>query len=238
MPVTEAPKVAILALHKVGEPSVEGWYTWNYVSQAKLREFLQVLREEGWAFIDHARFIEGLTAPERLPPKSALVTFDDAYRSVLTDALPVLREFDCPGVVFTPVGLVGGLNDFDKDIEPNEAICSWDDLRALKAGGVSSQAHGVQHQAMSKLSETEVMAKLATSKAVLERKLDAPVELFAYPYGDADHPALTEALLGEFGYRAAFLYGGGVVEMPPRATHQITRLALGPDSDLRAMLAE
>ncbi|MEO6340289.1 MAG: polysaccharide deacetylase family protein [Caulobacteraceae bacterium] len=233
-----APKVAILSLHKVGEPSVEGWYTWNYVSQAKLREFLQVLREEGWAFIDHASFIEGLTAPERLPPKSALVTFDDAYRSVLTDALPVLREFDCPAVVFVPVGLVGGWNDFDKDIEPTEAICSWDDLRKLQAGGVSAQAHGIMHQAMSGLSEAEVMAKLATSKAVLERKLDASVELFAYPYGDANHPALTQALFDELGYRAAFLYGGGVVEMPPRETHRITRLALGPDSDLRAMLAE
>ena len=236
--MTTAPKVAILSLHKVGEPSVEGWYTWNYVSQAKLREFLQVLREEGWAFIDHRQFVAGMAAPESLPPKSALVTFDDAYRSILTDALPVLREFDCPGVIFTPTGLVGGWNDFDKDIEPDEAICSWDDLRALAAGGVSAQAHGVKHQAMSGLSEADIVAKLTASKADLERQLGAPVELFAYPYGDANHPALTEALFDDLGYRAAFLYGGGVVEMPPRETHRITRLALGPDSDLRALLAE
>ena len=38
----------------------------------------------------------------RLPPRSVLVTFDDAYRDFAEHAWPVLRRYDVPAVLFVP----------------------------------------------------------------------------------------------------------------------------------------
>ena len=42
-----------------------------------------------------------------LPPKAVLVTFDDGYRNVVHNALPVLRRLGVPCAIFLVVGLVG-----------------------------------------------------------------------------------------------------------------------------------
>jgi peptidoglycan/xylan/chitin deacetylase (PgdA/CDA1 family) len=41
-----------------------------------------------------------IAGSRRLPPRAALVTFDDGYRSVLTIALPILAQYGVPAVVF------------------------------------------------------------------------------------------------------------------------------------------
>jgi peptidoglycan/xylan/chitin deacetylase (PgdA/CDA1 family) len=41
-----------------------------------------------------------------LPERAVVLTFDDGYRSVLTDALPVLRRYGVPGAVFLVTGAI------------------------------------------------------------------------------------------------------------------------------------
>lgn len=43
---------------------------------------------------------------QQLPARSVLVTFDDGYRSVLTEALPVLERHGVPAVVFACTGAI------------------------------------------------------------------------------------------------------------------------------------
>ncbi|MBA3635053.1 MAG: polysaccharide deacetylase family protein [Rubrobacteraceae bacterium] len=59
-------------------------------------------------------------------------------------------------------------NGFDAGCEPEEAICSWDDLRELERLGVSIQSHGASHCSFSKLSRAEQEEELAQSKITLE----------------------------------------------------------------------
>jgi len=86
----------------------------------------------------------------------ALLTFDDAYRSLRNIALPRLREFGYPGVVFVPTNLIGGSNDFDLGREPREEICTWEDLHELQECGVSVQSHGGSHRLFDDLSDSEL----------------------------------------------------------------------------------
>jgi hypothetical protein len=70
----------------------------------------------------------------------------------------------------------------------------------------------------------------------LEAELDRPVELLSYPFGDggdagADPPVFRRAV-ARAGYRAACLYKGGVVHWPIADPHRLTRIAVGPDTDL------
>jgi peptidoglycan/xylan/chitin deacetylase (PgdA/CDA1 family) len=42
-----------------------------------------------------------------LPHSSCVITFDDGWRDNLTEALPVLRQFGLPAIIFLPVNFIG-----------------------------------------------------------------------------------------------------------------------------------
>jgi peptidoglycan/xylan/chitin deacetylase (PgdA/CDA1 family) len=231
------PPVAILSYHKIGDPP-DGWDSWYYVSGERFRAHLAILAEHGWRTIDHATLLGALDEPARLPGPSVLVTFDDAYRSLIREALPVLDEFGAPAVVFVPTAYIGGTNAFDAGEEPDERICSWDDLATLAANGVSIQSHGVHHAAMSDLDPHAQRVELEQSRQTLEDKLRTTVDLFAFPYGDAGTDAPTMAgAVQTAGYRAACGYGGGPADLVADDRFCLPRLAMGPDTDLADLLA-
>jgi peptidoglycan/xylan/chitin deacetylase (PgdA/CDA1 family) len=101
----------------------------------------------------------------------------------LTEASPCLLGFGYPAVVFVPTAYIGGRNDFDRDVEPEERICDWDDLRELDRRGVSVQSHGVSHRWYSTLDPAELRDELVRSKEALEDGLSKRVEVLAYPTG-------------------------------------------------------
>ena len=243
--------LAILGFHKIGEPPPDGWETWFYIPEATFVEHLDYLQKAGWQVIDLAAFLEGLAAPNNLPERAALLTFDDGYRSMRTVALPWLLRFGYPAVLFVPTDFVGGRNTFDA-AEPEEALCDWDDLIGLERQGVSVQSHGTSHRPFSDLTPAEQQEEVSQSKIALEAGLGQRVEVFSYPYGDdgvSSYPysgdkASPQVLrrvrdtLKRAGYRAACLYGGGPNRLPAADPYRLTRIPVGPDTDLQAELRE
>jgi peptidoglycan/xylan/chitin deacetylase (PgdA/CDA1 family) len=236
---SESSILAVLGFHKVGAPPPGGWDTWFYVPEATFVGYLTYLREHGWAVISVKSLLRGLAEPGSLPPRSVLVTFDDGYRSLLQVAVPHLLRFGYPAAFFVPTDFIGGSNLFDAGVEPEEAICDWADLRELTRLGISVESHGAAHRPFSTLTPPEQRGELEKSKAVLEGGLGEAVELFSYPYGDAGPDAdATRRALTESGYKAACLYGGGPNHLPASDPYRLTRLAMGPDTDLHALLGE
>jgi peptidoglycan/xylan/chitin deacetylase (PgdA/CDA1 family) len=107
-----APKLAVLAYHRV--PDREAFaaqlaYLKRKAHPVSLDELLAAARRGG-----------------SLPPRSVLLTFDDADRSHLETALPLLREHGVPAVVF----VVTGVLDSDEPF--------WfDEVSSLLAAGVT-----------------------------------------------------------------------------------------------------
>ena len=232
-------RCAVLGYHKIGPPSVPGWETWFYISTAVFASQLETARRLGWQFIDARRFLHGLREPDALPEKSCLVTFDDAYRSLPEHALPVLRAACIPSVVFVPAKLVGGTNVFDRDNEPQEFLCSWEDLAFLSRNDCSIQSHGMNHARFSDLEPAQRRTEIFASRDLLESRAGTAVRMFSFPYGDNanDAPDVRKALSGA-GMEAAFLYGGGIFSPCETDPFAIPRLAVGPDTDLAAALAD
>ena len=188
--------------------------------------------------ISAERFLRGLSQPETLPLRAALLTFDDGYKTMLSITAPCLREFGYPSVAFVPTQYVGGYNDWDKDRQPLEQICNWDDLRELEHCGCSVQSHGVRHKGFKGLAQQEQEEELCRSKAIIEAELGRSVEIFAYPYGQvsSDRSALCGALK-RAGYRAACLFEipGMPVKFPFKDIYFVHRLAIVANSDLSAL---
>lgn len=226
--------LAILAYHKIGVPPPGSWETWYSVPTPVFEQQLRHLVEKGWEVIDPAAALEGLRSPDRLPARSALITFDDAFASLDGDARRCLADFGFPAVVFVPIDFVGDWNRFDADTDlPPEPICDWDVLRALDRDGVSIQSHAASHRPFSELDLEVQRDELARSKATLEAELGKPVELLSFPYGDSGRdPRALDGVLARVGYRAACLYGGGLNRLPVREPYRLARIAMGPDTDL------
>lgn len=226
-------RLIVLGYHKIGCPPA-GVSSWFYVPEATFERHLDLITGHGWQVVDLSTFLD-MFAPCGPPPgKTLLITFDDGYRSLVDTTLPRLSRRRFPAVVFVPVNYVGGWNEFDAEVEPREGICDWNDLRQFDDCQVSVQSHGVTHRWFSHLSQQEQLIELEQSKAVIEHRLGVSVVAFSYPYGDQGrNPAITEALLCQAGYRAAFLFGkhGG-----EPSSYRIERVRVGPDTDLREVL--
>jgi peptidoglycan/xylan/chitin deacetylase (PgdA/CDA1 family) len=181
--------------------------------------------------IDAETFLHGLDFPNSLPER-AVATAPCGHI-----ALPLLRSFGLPFVLFVPVSYIGSTNSFDADVEPEEPICDWDDLEGLQGGNVSIQSHGVTRRHLSTLDDVELRYEIAHSKITIENRIGHAVKLFSFPYGDNGRESrVTTAILREVGYSAAFLYGGELNVMPAKDRFGLPRLAIGPDTDLAATL--
>jgi peptidoglycan/xylan/chitin deacetylase (PgdA/CDA1 family) len=230
--------LAVLGYHKVGPPGPSAWETWYYVPEQVFADQIATLSASGWETIDIGSLRATLAGTLRLPERAALITFDDGYRSVHEYALPVLQRLACPALLFVPTDFVGRTNEFDSDVEPEEPMCSWAELGELSRSGVAVQSHGTTHRAFSDISPAERGREVADSKAALEARLEEPVDIFAYPYGDdADGADDVRAALAENGYRAAFGYGGGPFDVARADRYRLARIAMGPDTDLPAELS-
>ena len=235
-----SPVVATLSYHKIGNPPSDGWLTWNYTSTEEFSTQLEWFQSRGWDFLSAEALLDALRGKGALSAKSILITFDDAYESLLENAVPVLKRFLAPAVVFAPTQFIGETNLFDHGVEPLERIADWKTLGALEDSGVSVESHGYSHRGFSALSQDEIEQELDFSRQAIRKNLGKDSRMFAFPYGDCgnDQTAVHSAI-SSAGYDVAFLYGGGIFE--PGQTPAplfLPRLAMGPGVDLDAMLLE
>lgn len=96
------PGAAVLAYHGVRRddlPPGSMPFETLHVRASALDEHCRVLKELCTP-VTLARWREVASARDTMPPRAALVTFDDGYRSVLTEALPILERHGIPAAVF------------------------------------------------------------------------------------------------------------------------------------------
>lgn len=136
----------------------------------------------------------------------AAVTFDDAFRSFATHALPVLVHFQIPVLLFVPTGYLGRKSawfDYGGDNPVGEEVVSAAELLELvRGGGVGIGSHSVTHRNLVQLAEAEVRVELRDSKALLESILGQEIHSLSFPYGSFGPRELK--LAREEGYAFCF----------------------------------
>jgi peptidoglycan/xylan/chitin deacetylase (PgdA/CDA1 family) len=132
------------------------------------------------------------------------ITFDDAFVSVLENAMPELaaRSFHC--TVFVPVDLVGRtptwtMDDFD---DGDETVMSAQQLREACSILVTFGSHTLTHPHLSRISLDRAQEEIQGSRQALKKLIQQEVQLFAVPYGDYNHSIIE--LCKEAGYQFIF----------------------------------
>jgi peptidoglycan/xylan/chitin deacetylase (PgdA/CDA1 family) len=149
--------------------------------------------------VDLDAILDADTSPG--PPRVA-ITFDDAYRSVLEHAVPVLREHGFPAAVFVPTRWIGASNAWEARGEVELEVLTGDELAELAASGVAVESHGHAHIDYARMEPGAVVDDVRTSVERLTELLGRPPRYLAYPYGRASAAAAAEA--ARLGLRAAF----------------------------------
>ena len=92
-----------LCFHDISENSISNLHQ---VSPEIFRKQLISLKNKGYRFLSADDFL--LANRLRIWRKTACVTFDDGYKSVLKNAAPILRELNIPGTLFLNGRLLQG----------------------------------------------------------------------------------------------------------------------------------
>jgi peptidoglycan/xylan/chitin deacetylase (PgdA/CDA1 family) len=137
------------------------------------------------------------------------VTFDDAYKSVVAMAAPILARLGVPGTVFVPTAYIGldhpagwqGTDQWLKTPWAHELEhATWDQLGELAAAGWEIGSHSRTHPHLTMIDDETLADELGESRRECERRLGACTSL-AYPYGESD--ARVRAAAAASGYVAA-----------------------------------
>lgn len=137
---------------------------------------LSWLQQHGYHSISETDLFDGLYYGKVLPAHPVMLTFDDGYEDMFTDALPVLLAHHDRGVFYVITGMIG------------ESYMTWDQIRTLANDGMQVASHTIHHVNIGQPPAwTSTQAELLLSKHKLETQLDQPVQFFCYPSGEPFH---------------------------------------------------
>ena len=93
----KSPQVSILLYH---EFSASGNATDMVIPTSVFREQMQRIKDSGHPVISMDDFLAWKRGEKNIPDPSFMITMDDGWRSVYTDAYPILKEFGFPFTIF------------------------------------------------------------------------------------------------------------------------------------------
>jgi peptidoglycan/xylan/chitin deacetylase (PgdA/CDA1 family) len=179
---------------------------------------MQQLKDKNINVIPMQDFLAWRRGEKAIPPKSAIITFDDGWKSQYDVAWPILKKFNYPVTLFI----------YTEGIRPGHfsggESMGWEHLAEMRDAGVDIQGHTATHSdlrkpydkvAKKKLSPEEyeewLQKELGGSKQMIEQKLGVKVNCLAVPYGfHNDH---VRDVTIKAGYEALFTVYGQVITM-------------------------
>jgi peptidoglycan/xylan/chitin deacetylase (PgdA/CDA1 family) len=137
--------------------------------------------------ISLAEFVRARRENIKLPPGTAILTFEDGMRNFLTVVAPILLKRGIPGTSFIVTG-----ENFTKESstlnghwtpEDDKSFLSWSEVRQLAVQGLEFGSHTCSHYALPELSPDESRCELEKSRTMLETQLGPDHFPLSYPHG-------------------------------------------------------
>src|SRR5437588_10425341 len=204
-------------------------YPGTEITPAAFEAQMKELKDRGVTVISMQDLLAWKRGEKNIPPRCAVITFDDGWKSQYEGAWPILKIFGYPFTRFIYTeGVRGG------SLGGGEAI-TWEQLADMRDNGVDIEAHSATHQDLreghtitlaspggkktrTKLTgpqyEQWVRNEVVGSKELLEQRLGIKVNCFAVPFGNYNEH--VKELARNAGYEAMFtVYGQPITFTSP-----------------------
>src|SRR5437868_12945463 len=233
-PVASQPKK--VAVDQTAQTIVYGYH--RFVNQVRrpdteitpqaFEQQMQELKNRGITVISMQDFLAWKRGEKNIPPRSAVITFDDGWKSQYEVAWPIMKKYGYPFTMFIYTeGVRGG------SLGGGEAI-TWEQLADMRDNGVDIEGHSATHQDLreghtitlitgGKRSRTKVTGpqyeqwmqnEVVGSKQLLEQRLGIKVNCFAVPFGNYNEH--VKEIARNSGYEAMFtVYGQPITFTSP-----------------------
>lgn len=133
-------------------------------------------------------------------PKPIIITFDDGYKGIYNDVLPLMKEYNFKVNFY----ICGELID-----KMNPEYCTWEEIKALNESGLAEignhtySLHAKTKEELAPMYQNDfktIIADINKNRAVIKEKTGVDCTVFSFPYGQYDYNAIAN--LKNAGYRA------------------------------------
>jgi peptidoglycan/xylan/chitin deacetylase (PgdA/CDA1 family) len=204
-------------------------YPGTQITPAAFEAQMKELKDRGITVIGMQDLLAWKRGEKNIPPRCAVITFDDGLKSQYEVAWPMMKKFGYTFTMFIYTeGVRGGL------FGGGEAI-TWEQLADMRDNGIDIEAHSATHQDLreghpvtirepdgkkvrKRLTGAEyeqfLQNELVGCKTLLEQRLGIKVNCFAVPYGF--YNAHVKEIARNAGYEAMFtVYGQPITYTSP-----------------------
>jgi poly-beta-1,6-N-acetyl-D-glucosamine N-deacetylase len=162
------------------------------VDTGTLTSIFSWLQGNAYHPVSFSAILASRTSGKPLPPRAVLLTFDDGFKSHHDKVLPLLKQFNYPGVmgivtswIDTPADT--GIRLSDKVVVPRDTFMSWQEVREVGNSGLVELAchtHDLHHGAVANPQGNELPA--ATSHLYLkdQQRYETDAEFQSRVHGD------------------------------------------------------
>lgn len=192
------------------------------------------LKKNGFYVLNLEEMQSFLWHNKPIPPQSVMITFDDGYENLYRYALPILKRYSFPAIVFSIVGTA--------DAKYSSPHLNWDQMREMATSGLFSfQSHTYAchnyaavdpkgtsmptlisrlYTASNGHVETEgeyrwrIREDLKKAKERLEQELQTNINALAFPYGYFNE--VTLEIASSLGYKNFFTVKSGINRYSPK----------------------
>lgn len=173
-------RVSILGYHDFS-PSLNE--TEMRINTKKFRKQMQFLKDQGLSVISMADFSAWKRGEKVIPARSIVITIDDGWHSVYTDAYPILKEFGYPFTLFL----------YTKYIDVEGRSMSFSMIKEMQKHGATIGNHSMTHPYPAAIKSQQrsgpktysefLDREMGQSQAFLEKNFGQKVNTYCYPGG-------------------------------------------------------
>src|SRR5437867_1208040 len=206
-PVAATPKIAKPVVDQTAQTIIFCYhllvdkvrYPGTEITPAAFEAQMKELKDRGITVISMQDLLAWKRGEKNIPPRCAVITFDDGYKSQYEVAWPIMKKYGYPFTMFIYTeGVRGG------SLGGGGAI-TWEQLAAMRDNGVDIETHSATHQDLreghtitlaspggkktrTKLTgaqyEQWVQNEVVGCKQLLEQRLGIKINCFAVPFGN------------------------------------------------------
>lgn len=224
-------KVLVLTYHHISEMTL----TPSTITPKLFAAHMNYFKQHNYQPITAEQYASFLQKKTAVPDNAILITFDDGYESLYTEAYPLLKRLQFPSLAFV---VVGHLRELGTVMDSRFYIpkLTWEQVQEMdRSGWVTIGSHtydlhryqtvnesgkerpellGPRYEKSLGSKETpdkfeqRIRLDLELSRLQLEKRLGHPVPYFAFPYGAYNSRAVDIAK--EAGFAELFGFSPGI----------------------------